>query len=175
MIVMFEYLPLVVFGIVYIVKDLLTATAALIIVSIVSIPIIWKKTGKVPSMHIITTFLLTVMGGMTVFSGDTDFIKMKPTIVSLVFASILLGGSFFKIYPLQSLFSKVIEMNQRSWRIISFRTAVYFFIMAIANEYVWRTQTEAIWVNFKIFGLSLGYFAFLLSQLWFLKRNGTLK
>ena len=172
MLTFFEYLPLVVFGLVYIFKDLLTAALALIIVSIITIPILWIKRRRVPIVLIVTTLLWIVLVSMTVMLDNTNFIKMKPTIVSLFFAGILLISNTCKRYPLKYLFSASLQMDHKHWSVFSFRLSLYFVFVAMVNEYIWRTQSEVFWVSFKLFGFSLGILCFLLSQLPFLKKHG---
>ena len=34
-----------------------------------------------------------------------------------------------------------------------YRWVFFLFFLAILNEIVWRTQTEEIWINFKVWGI----------------------
>ena len=171
---MLEHIPLIAFGITYYLKGLLPATAVLIAVSLFVIPILWKKTGKAPTVHIFTTLLLGIMGGATLFSGDTYFIKMKPTVASFAFASILLGGLLLKKNPLKIMLGSAFSMSNNAWKVLSIRQAVFFIIMGLLNEYVWRHYTDGQWVQFKLFGFSGGYLLFMVSQIPFLKKHATM-
>ena len=171
---MLEHIPLIAFGITYYLKGLLPATAVLIAVSLFVIPILWKKTGKAPMMHIFTTLLLGVMGGATLFSGDSYFIKMKPTVGAFAFASILLGGILLNKNPLKAMLGSAFEMSDYAWKVLSIRQAVFFIIMGLLNEYVWRHYSEVHWVQFKLFGFSGGYLIFMVTQIPFLKKQTTM-
>ena len=78
---------------------------------------------------------------------------MKPTIVQALFSLILFGGLAFKRPLLSFVLGHAWAMDQEGWRRLTFRFAVFFAAMAGLNELVWRTQSEAFWVNFKIFGI----------------------
>ena len=91
---------------------------------------------------------------------------MKPTVVNLVFAAILFFGRFFTQKPLLKIFfQKSIKLQDEGWQKLSYRWIYFFIFIAILNELVWRTQTEAFWVNFKVWGLLPISFLFIASQI----------
>ncbi|MFL2659840.1 MAG: inner membrane-spanning protein YciB [Alphaproteobacteria bacterium] len=171
----FEYLPLIVFGLGYYFYDIVTATIALVMASLFVLPIIWKKTGKIPYTHIFTALLLSFFGGLTVFSGDTSFIKMKPTIASLIFAGILFSVNFTNFNALKKVFASSVLMNDEAWKKLCNNTVIYFLLCAVANEIVWRNFTETQWVQFKIFGLTGLNILFMFVHIPFFKKNAKLK
>ena len=91
---------------------------------------------------------------------------MKPTIVNIFFAGILLFGKYFTHKPLLKLFfQNSLKLQDQGWKYLT-KGWIYFFIfMALLNEIVWRTQSEAFWVNFKVWGLLPISFAFAASQI----------
>ena len=171
----FEYLPLIVFGSLYYFYDIIIATIGLIMASLIVIPISWQKTGKIPYMHIFTSLLLGFFGGITVFSGDTSFIKMKPTIASFLFAVVLLSVNFTNFNIMKKLMNSAIAMNDNSWKQLSNNTGIYFIFCAFANEIVWRNFTESQWVQFKVFGLTGLYILFIIIHISFFKKNAKFK
>ena len=79
---------------------------------------------------------------------------MKPTIVNILFAAILFIGSFFlKKNLLNSLLETSIKLEEKGWEILNQRWIIFFILLAILNEIVWRTQSEDFWVKFKVFGI----------------------
>jgi len=79
---------------------------------------------------------------------------MKPTIVNLIFAVILLYGEIFLKKPLlKNLFEGSIKMTDEGWNILNKRWLYFFIFLALLNEIIWRTQSEEFWVQFKVFGL----------------------
>ena len=90
---------------------------------------------------------------------------MKPTIINILFAAILFFGRYFTKKPLLKIFfQNSIKIEEEGWKILNFRWIYFFLFVAILNEFVWRTQTEAFWVNFKVWGLLPISFLFAASQ-----------
>ena len=90
---------------------------------------------------------------------------MKPTIINLLFAGILFFGKYFTKKPLlQLFFQNALKLEDEGWKIFSNRWIWFFIFVAILNEFVWRTQSEAFWVNFKVWGLLPISFIFAASQ-----------
>ena len=132
----------------------------------------WKLTGEVSKIQLFTAILVVVFGGMTILFNDERFFKMKPTLVYFLFGSILLFGLFRGKSYLQSLMGTMLPMDHEGWMIISRRITVFFFLLALLNEFVWRTFSTEIWVYFKTFGLSVALFVFLASQFPVLSKYG---
>jgi intracellular septation protein len=84
---------------------------------------------------------------------DDTFIKMKPTIIYLLFGGILLGGLWFNKPLLAVVFDSVFELTDEGWRKLTLRWALFFLALAVLNEIIWRTQTTDFWVSFKVFGV----------------------
>ena len=57
------------------------------------------------------------------------------------------------------------NLENVGWRKLGDRWIVFFIFIAILNEIVWRTQSEAFWVNFKVWGLLPISFIFAVSQI----------
>ncbi len=172
---MLEHIPLIAFGLTYYFKGLLPATAVIVVASIVVIPLLWKKTGEMPKMHIFTAILLGVMGGATLFSGNSDFIKMKPTVASIIFAGVIMISVILNRNVLKALLSNAIELPNRAWNTLAYNKVAFFVMMGAANEYVWRNFTESQWVQFKLFGFTLAYIVFMIVHIPFVKKNGRFK
>ena len=148
-----DYGPLAVFLLVYIKAGLLAATGALIAAPAVSLAVALWAERRVPWMPLTTAVVVGIFGGLTLWSGDDIFIKMKPTIVQALFAAVLLGGLAFGRPLLKPLLGAAWPMDDAGWRRLSLRFALFFVVMAALNEVVWRTQSTDVWVTFKVFGL----------------------
>ena len=98
---------------------------------------------------------------------------MKPTIVNLIFSAILLGGLAVNKLPLQKVLGKSITVDEAGWRALSLRWGLFFILLAVLNEAVWRTQSEEFWVAFKVFGLIGLTVLFSVSQLPLIRRHWT--
>jgi intracellular septation protein len=166
-----DYGPLAVFFASYLAFGLMTATGALIAVSLVALLLAWLLERRVPLVPLITAAVVAVFGGLTLWLQDETFIKMKPTIVQAVFALVLLGGLAFGRPLLKPLLGAVMPpMSDRAWQQFTLRYALFFVAMAGLNELVWRTQSTDFWVMFKVFGLPGLTMLFILSQIPFVGR-----
>jgi intracellular septation protein len=148
-----DFAPLVAFFVTYKVGGVYWATGIIIALTIVSLIVGYAITGKIAKFPLFSGILITVMGGLTLYLQNDMFVKMKPTAANLIFAAILGGGLLSGRIFLKDLLGSAIEMAETAWRTLTWRWMVFFLVLAGLNEYVWRTMSEATWVNFKVFGL----------------------
>ena len=160
-----EFTPLVVFFLINANFGIYKATLAFMIASTISIPIIWITEKKAPIMPIVTSIFIIFFGGLTLLLQDEKFIKLKPTIINLIFAVILLVGLYYKKLFIKIIMGKVFEMSNSGWKKLTIRWALFFVFLAVLNEIVWRTQTTDFWVAFKVFGLLPITMLFAITQL----------
>src|SRR6188472_2079866 len=144
--------PLMVFFIANAKFNLFVATGAFMVAVTAAMIASYVVTRHVPMMAIVTAVVVIVFGTLTLVLHDETFIKMKPTIVYTLFAAILGGGLVFGRSFIAIMFDQVFNLTPRGWRILTMRWALFFFAMAILNEFIWRTQSTDVWVNFKVFG-----------------------
>ena len=97
--------------------------------------------------------IVLVFGSLTLVLHDELFIKLKPTIIYLLFGAVLLGGLAAGKSLLGMVFDSVFHLTEEGWRRLTLRWALFFFALAILNEIVWRSQTTDVWVTFKVFGV----------------------
>jgi intracellular septation protein len=166
-----DYGPIVVFFIAYVLSDLLWATGALMAATAVALGLSLAIARRVPLMPLITAGVVGVFGGLTLILQDETFIKMKPTIVQILFAAILLGGLVFGRPLLKPLMGTAWSMDDQGWRKLTFRFALFFLAMAGLNEAVWRTQSTDFWVSFKVFGILGLTLLFALAQTPLMRRH----
>ena len=139
-------------------------TAGFVPLIALSTGILWKLTGHLSKMQIMTLVLVVVFGGLTVWLNDPRFIKMKPTILYLLFGGMLAIGLLRGQSYLQHVMDGALPLTDTGWMILTKRLMAFFFALALANELVWRFMSEAAWVNFKTFGLTAALFAFFMFQ-----------
>lgn len=168
-----EYGPLALFFVVYLSRGLMPATAALLAATAVGLALSWFYLRKLPWLPVVAAAGVGIFGGLTLWFHDDTFIKMKPTIVNLIFAAILLGGLAVNKLPLQKVLGKSITVDEAGWRALSLRWGLFFILLAALNEAVWRTQSEEFWVAFKVFGLIGLTVLFSVSQLPLIRRHWT--
>ena len=135
-------------------KNLKIAIPPLIIATLIALIIIWILEKKIPMIPLISGILITLFGGLTIYFDNPIFLYMKPTIINILFGLVLLFGKYFTNEPvLKKIMGKSIILSDIGWYLLNKRWMFFFFAMAILNEFVWRTQTEEFWVNFKVWGL----------------------
>ena len=149
------------------------ATAGFVPLLAITTLVLWRLTGKIAAMQIVTLVLVVVFGGLTVWLNDERFFKMKPTLIYLLFAGALGVGLLRGQSWLMLVMDQAMPMQKEGWMILTRRLAGFFALLAVANEIVWRTMSDQAWVNFKTFGLTIAVFAFFMAQGGLLKRYGT--
>lgn len=167
-----DYMPLVAFFAAYYYGDLMLATKTIMGATAIAVVISLIVAKRLPIMPLVTAVVVGVFGGLTIYLEDDTFIKMKPTIVQMAFSLILGVGLMLKRLWLKPLFGKSLDMPDDAWRTLTFRFVLFFLVSAVANEFVWRTQSTDFWVNFKVFGILGLTFAFIATQLPFIHKHG---
>jgi intracellular septation protein len=152
-------------------RRIFAATAVFILATIVALAVHYALVRKLPIMPLVSGAVVVVFGGLTLWLDDELFIKLKPTIVNTLFGLVLLAGLFFGKPLLAVVLDSVFELTEEGWRKLTFRWAMFFFVLAALNEIVWRTQTTDVWVSFKVFGIMPLTVAFALAQTPLLMRH----
>jgi intracellular septation protein len=129
------------------------ATGAFMAAILVALAISYALTRHLPIMPLVTAIVVVVFGTLTLVLHDELFIKVKPTIIYLLFGGILLGGLAFGRSLLGVVFDSVFHLTDEGWRRLTLRWALFFLALAALNEIVRLTQTTDVWVSFKVFGV----------------------
>ena len=151
-----------------------TEYSGFIIVTAIFVPlltlttfILYRMTGKISAMQIMTLVIVVLFGALAIWFNDERFFKMKPTMIYLIFAGTLgFGLARGKSY-LQLVMKKRkrgLRLKHEGWMILTKRITLFFLALAVANEVVWRTMSTDAWVNFKVFGLTAALFVFFMTQ-----------
>jgi intracellular septation protein len=162
--------PLVVFFLANARGDLFIATGAFMAATVVALSASWILMRRLPVMPLVSGAVVLVFGGLTLALQDELFIKLKPTIVNLLFASALFGGLAFGKPLLAIVFDQAFDLRHEGWMKLSFRWACFFVLLAALNEIVWRTQTTDFWVAFKVWGIMPITMVFAMAQAPLLQR-----
>ncbi len=140
------------------------ATGVFIPVTLIALAYSWFVNHHLPKMAVITAVIVVVFGGLTIWLQDATFIKMKPTILYLAFGGTLGFGLLRGQSYLRYLMGEMMPLQDEGWMIFTKRFALYFFMLAIVNELVWRNYDTDTWVTFKTFFLPIATFGFIMSQ-----------
>ena len=151
-----DFGPLLIFFTIYYKSgnSLKAAIPPLIISTLIAVAIMYFVEKKVPFVPLIGAIVISLFGGLTLYFNNPIFIYMKPTIVNIIFAAILIiSKTYFNKNFLKLFLKTAFQLNEEGWNKLNFRWAYFFVFLAILNEIVWRTQPETTWVNFKVWGM----------------------
>ena len=151
-----DFGPLLIFFTIYYKSgnNLSAAIPPLIIATLIAVTIMYFVEKKIPYVPLIGAIVISLFGGLTLYFDNPIFIYMKPTIVNIIFAVILVVSNiYFNKNFLKLFLQTAFQLNDEGWKKLNFRWAYFFIFLAILNEIVWRTQPETTWVNFKVWGM----------------------
>tara|TARA_B100000686_G_scaffold103772_1_gene111091 strand:- start:1154 stop:1705 length:552 start_codon:yes stop_codon:yes gene_type:complete len=163
-----DFGPLLIFFTVYFKneQDLKIAIPPFVLATLIALVIVYVLERKIPIVPLTGGIIITLFGGLTLYFDNKTFFYMKPTVVNLIFAGTLFFGKFFTKKPLIKIFFKnTLNLEDLGWKKLNDRWILFFLFVAVLNEMVWRTQSEAFWVNFKVWGLLPISFLFIASQI----------
>jgi intracellular septation protein len=163
--------PLVLFFVVNGKAGIFAATGTFMVAVVIALAVSYVLIRRFPLMTVVSAIIVMVFGGLTIFLHDETFIKLKPTLIYLLFAGVLAGGLLLKKPLLSMVFDSVFHLTEEGWRKLTIRWAAFFFVMAVVNEIVWRTQTTDFWVSFKLFGFMPLTFLFALAQFPLMRKH----
>ena len=180
-----DFIPLLLFFIVYkieprtvelmdhslVIGGIFSATAMLIISSVVVYGILYFKQGKLEKSQWLTLLACLVFGSLTLAFHSETFLKWKAPVVNWLFALAFLGSQFIGDRPLiQRIMGHALSLPQPIWRKLNIAWIIFFIFCGAANLYVAFTYQD-FWVDFKVFG-SLGMTVlFLIGQGLFLAKH----
>ena len=130
-----------------------TATASFMAAVLIALAVSYALTRHIAIMPLVTAVIVLIFGTLTLVLHNDTFIKLKPTIIYVLFGGTLVGGLMFGKSFLGVLFDSVFDLTDEGWRKLTWRWAFFFFALAVANEIVWRNFSTDIWVSFKLFGV----------------------
>ena len=169
-----DFGPLLIFFTIYYKSgnNLTVAIPPLIIATIIAVIIMFIVERKIPYVPLIGGIVISLFGGLTLYFDNPIFLYMKPTIVNIIFAAILIISKiFFDKNFLKFFLQTAFQLSEVGWNKLNFRWAYFFIFLAILNELVWRTQPETTWVNFKVWGMLPITFIFTALQLPLINRH----
>jgi intracellular septation protein len=129
------------------------ATGVFMAAILIALGVAYALTRHLPIMPLVTAVVVVVFGTLTLVLHDELFIKVKPTIIYLLFGFALLFGLAFGKSLLGVVFDSVFHLTEEGWRKLTLRWALFFLSLAVLNEIVRHTQTTDVWVSFKVFGV----------------------
>ena len=153
--ILFDVLPVIVFFVVYRFSGIYAATAAIMATMAVQIAYQWLRHRKVNQMFLASGIVVAILGTITLALRNPLFIQWKPTIASWLFAGVFLGSQFIGRQTLiERIMGEAVQLEPAFWRQLNLIWTVTFAALGALNLYVVYHFPEAIWVNFKVFGVT---------------------
>ena len=162
--------PLVLFFLVNAKLGIFYATGVFMAAVLVALVVSYALIRRLPVMTVVSAVIVLLFGGLTIVLADETFIKLKPTIIYLLFAGTLLGGLVLRKPLLEIVFDQMFHLTEEGWRKLTVRWAVFFLALAVLNEIVWRNFSTDTWVSFKVFGALPLTMIFAMAQMPLLNR-----
>jgi intracellular septation protein len=168
-----EWSPLIVFFVAFKLLGIYWATGALMLTCCTVLVVHRLRTGRYKTMHLVTAAVVLILGTATLLLHDKRFIQWKPTVLLGLTALAFLGSAGIGRQPLarrmlESVFTEPLDISREAWLVINGLWAGWFALLAAANIYVAHNFAEGIWVNFKVFGISIAMLLFMIPQVWWL-------
>ena len=149
-----EFAPLFLFFVTNYFAGIFWGTFVLIVATIISLGVIWHLDRRIPIIAAFGCVAVAFFGGLTLIFEDEFFIKIKPTVISGLFALVILAAQMLGKQPMKVLLGKQISLTTKGWKYLALVWVSMFIVTAIANEIAWRTLSTDSWVSFKAFGLT---------------------
>ena len=153
--------------------DIFVATGLFIVATLVAMLVSWLRFGKVSAIQIFSGIMVLVLGGLTIWLHQEWIIKVKPTIYYVTVSAILGWGVWSGRPTLKLVLGQAYPgLTDTGWRILTRNWALFFAVMAIANEAVWRNVSTAAWLGYKLWAVTPATILFALAHLPVLMRHG---
>jgi intracellular septation protein len=156
--------PLLIFFAAFKYLGIFGATAAFMAAVLAALAIGYILEKRLSPMPLFTAVLVVIFGGLTLYLQNAIFIKIKVTILYGFFGAVLLGGLFFNRLFIKYVFAQAFELDETGWKKLTVRWGIFFLLLAVINEMVWRHTSTATWVAFKVWGIIPLIFLFALAQ-----------
>ncbi|MEO6433495.1 MAG: inner membrane-spanning protein YciB [Sphingomicrobium sp.] len=173
-----DYGPLLVFFIAYKVAGggldgALTATICFMVAIVASVIAGLVILKRVPPMVWLSAILVLGFGGLTLWLKDPRFIQIKPTVIYIGLAAVLLIGLMRGKSLLKWLFGPIFPgLDEIGWRKLSRNWALFFLALAGANEVIRHAVDFDTWLSLKVWCVSLASFVFAAANMPMLLRHG---
>jgi intracellular septation protein len=156
--------PLLIFFAAFKMGGFFVATAVFMVAIVAALGLGYWLERKISPMPVFTAVMVLIFGGLTLYLENKTFLKVKVTIIYAFFGLTLLGGLFFKRLFIKYVFAQAFELTEAGWRKLTLRWGIFFVVLAVINEAVWRNTSDDAWVSFKVWGIIPLIFLFALAQ-----------
>ncbi len=115
------------------------------------------KKQPISPMLIFSTSLIVAFGTLGILLQSKAFILHKPTLINLLFASLIFGGLATGRNLWQMMMDSLFDLPDFAWRTLAIRWGLYFVAMALWNEFLVWNYSEEVWANWRLGNLVFGF------------------
>ncbi|HYW15436.1 MAG TPA: septation protein A [Allosphingosinicella sp.] len=149
------------------------ATGAFMAAMIVAMMISYLRYKHISPMLWFSGIMVVILGGVTIWLHNDTFIKMKPTVYYVLIASLLAFGLATGRNLLKMVLGSAYPgLSEEGWKILTRNWAIFFLVMAVVNEAVWRNSSTSFWIGFKLWGFLPATFLFAIANVPMLMKHG---
>jgi intracellular septation protein len=149
------------------------ATGAFMAAMIVAMMLSYLRYRHISPLLWFSGIMVVILGGVTIWLHNDVFIKMKPTVYYLFIASLLGFGLMTGRNLLKMVLGAAYPgLSEQGWRLLTRNWAVFFVVMALVNEAVWRSSSTSFWIGFKLWGFLPATFLFAIANVPMLMKHG---
>ena len=130
-------------------------------VVLVASALMWRLTGRITPMQVLTLIIMTLSGALTVGFNDERFFKMRTTVVCLTLSAILWVGLARGQAWLEGVMGGMVALPPAGWTFLTRRFASVLLVLAVANEAVWRNFSTDVWMAYDTFVMPAAFFGYL--------------
>ncbi|MBL4906055.1 MAG: septation protein IspZ [Sneathiella sp.] len=163
--------PLILFFVADELSDIFVATGVLLVSVTVSFIASWLLTHKIPILPSVSLLFVLVFGGLTLFLGDEEFIKIEVSLTNALCGAALLAGLFWGQSLLKLVFGTMVDIDDEGWKKLTFRLGLFMIAIAVTNEIVRQYVSTDLWVIFRVYGILALNVVFLVTQIPIVKRH----
>ena len=153
---------------------MLIAAGIFAVAAVAALVIGWGRHKKVSGMLVLSTAIIVITAALALLANNKIIFYMKPTIVNILFGVAAIVGVLMGKNIIRLMIGSAFTLPDRIWDMLAIRWGLFFFAMAVLNEFIWRTQSEEFWVNFKVFGFLPLTIVFTLTMIPLINRHGGL-
>jgi len=149
------------------------ATGAFMAAMIVAMMVSYLRYRHISPLLWFSGIMVVILGGVTIWLHNDTFIKMKPTVYYLLVASLLVFGLATGRNLLKMVLGGAYPgLSERGWQLLTRNWAIFFAVMAVVNEAVWRNTDTSFWIGFKLWGFLPATFLFAFANVPMLMKHG---
>ena len=168
-----DYVPLILFFIVYKFAGIIAGTAVFMVAIIVAIAISKWKVGHVTPMMWLSAILVVGFGGLTIYFNDQKFIQIKPTIIYVMLGVLLIGGLMRGKALLKFVIGPAFTgLDDHGWMALSRNWGLFFFALAGMNEILRAVTSFDTWLTVKVWGIPALSIVFVMANMPMLLKHG---